>query len=381
MGTVSVTAKANATGASDYPTSIRFYDGVNEIGNVSCGSSGQAECVVSVSWHATGDTGLHALTAIASTNEGGSATSGAIQVNVVSPPPSIVIVAPANGSTVKGNVPVVVSGGTDPSQDDYPTSIIVYDGIKEIGNVRCQGQQTCEGSVTWHATGLSAQHVLTAKISSNRGRSTTTAPTTVKVESPPPTVTIRSPLAGKPLSSIGAVSVYGATDPSQVEYPTSIQVYEGKNEIGTVSCQGQPTCGGSVKWSTHGLTGKHVLRAVITTNTSRTAQSAPVTVGGIPTKPHSRAACRMTTYTVGLRQRDRGVCAVGGVPKGTRIAIKAMAPNGAWVTAVRGRVGRGGSFHFFLKVVKPTTFRLAVTVAATRRYRETTTAFGTLTVG
>jgi hypothetical protein len=380
-GTVTITAKATATGASDHPTSITFYDGANEIGFVSCGNSGQRECTVSESWRATGDTGTHTLTATADTNENSSATSEPVMVTVLSPPPTVAITSPANGSTVKGNVTITVSGTSDPSQEEYPTSILVYDGVNEISSIRCQGQQTCEGSVVWHATGLSGQHVLTAKIQTNRNLSATSAPASVRVESPPPTVRITSPASGRPLSGISAIAVSGATDPSQVDYPTSIEVYDGTDEIGSVDCQGQPTCAGSVKWSTHGLTGKHVLKATIHTDTSRTATSASVTVGGTPTKPHSRPACRMTTYAVALRKIDRGICTVGGVPKGTHIAIEAMTPGGTWVTAVRGRVSRRGTFHFFLKVVKRSTFRLAVTVSATRRYKLTTVAFGTLQVG
>jgi hypothetical protein len=379
MGTVTVTATATATGVSDYPTAIRFYDGVNEIADERC--DGQRVCTISTSWHATGDTGQHTLTVKAETNEGGSMTSAPVQVTVVSPPPTVSITSPSSGSTVKGNVVIAISGATNPSQVEYPTSIIVYDGVNQIGEIRCQGQQTCAGSITWHATGLSGQHVLTAKIETNRSLTVTSAATTVTVESPPPHVAITSPARGRELRGVITVIVSGATDPSQVDYPTSIQVYDGTDEIGSVSCQGQPTCSGSVKWATTGLTGRHVLTAVIHTYDGYSATSAPVVVGGSPPRRYSKPVCRMASYTVALRRLDRGVCTVGGVPRGTSIAIEAKGITGGWVTAVRGHIGRSGTFHFSLKVVKRSTFRLAVLVGATHAYSATRVGFGTLQVG
>lgn len=382
MGTVTVDVTATATGASDYPTDIRLLDGVNEIADEPC-ASGQPTCTVSASWHATGDTGQHTLTATAQTNEGASATSAPVQVTVLSPPPTVTIASPGAGATVKGNVTVAVSGATNPSQDDYPTGIAVYDGVNEIGAIRCQGQQTCEGSVTWRATGLTGQHVLTAQIKTNRGLDVTSPAVDVTVESPPPTVAIVSPSNGYPLGGEITIVVSGATDPSQVDYPTSIQVNDGSEEIGHVSCQGQPTCGGSLKWSTKGLTGVHVLTAVIHTNTGRSTASAPVMVGGSHPRArrYSRPSCRLTKYAVAVRRVDHGVCTVGGVPAGTAIEIQAKGQTGGWVTVVRGRLGRGAVFYFRLKAARRSTFRLAVVVGATRAYLATRVAFATLRVG
>jgi hypothetical protein len=379
MGTVTVTATATATGVKDYPTYIKLFDGVDEIADERC--DGQSTCTVSANWRATGDSGQHTLTAEAETDEGGVATSAPVQVTVLSPPPVVSVTSPASGATVEGNITVAVAGATDPSQTEYPTLIVVYDGVNEIGEIHCQGQETCVGTTTWHATGLSGQHVLTAKIETSRNLTVTSAATSVTVLSPPPHVTITSPAAGRRLGGVIDVQVSGATDPSQIDYPTLIQVYDGTSQVGEVHCQGQPTCSGSVQWNTQGLTGRHVLSAVIHTNTGRSATSAPVDVGGTPARRHSKPACRMASYTIALRQVDHGVCTVGGVPAGTSIAIEAKGALGGWVTVVRGHIHKGAVFHFSLKVVKRSTFQLAVLVGGTHRYSATRVGFGTLQIG
>jgi hypothetical protein len=62
----------------------------------------------------------------------------------------------------------------------------------------------------------------------------------------------------------------------QVDYPTGIVVTANGNQIGNVGCQGQPTCGGSIRWSPSN--GRYSLLASIQTNTGRSATSAPVEV-------------------------------------------------------------------------------------------------------
>jgi len=353
---------------------VTFYDGVNQIGNVSC--AGQEPCAVSIHWPATGLSGIHTLTAHVY-SEQSNATSAPVSVTVVSPLPAVSITTPGNGATVKGNVTISASAATDPSQTDYPTSITFYDGVNSIGYVNCQGQQTCQGSITWRATGLTGPHSLTARVYTNRSNTVTSSPAVVNVISPPPTVTITSPSAGARLGGTIVVSVSAATDSSQVDYPTGISVYDGVSEIGSVSCQGQQLCSGSVKWSTHGLTGTHALAAVVRTNTGRTATSPHVLVGGYPRRRYAAVHCRLSARTVPRRTRDPGVCMMRGVPRGTPVAIQYRSTSG-WRTAVKGTVDGGGSFHFKLRGVSRATYNLTVLVSANRVYSATRASIGVL---
>ncbi len=386
-GTVTIAATARA-GEGDTPSSVTFYDGVNEIESYEC--EAQQPCTASIEWKATGLSGTHSLTARVETGEDQSVTSAPVVVTVVSPSPTVAITSPANGSTVKGTVAVAVSGATDPSQADYPTSIAVYDGVNEIDTVDCQGQQTCQGAVSWPATGLSGVHALTARIKTENGLSATSAPVDVTVRSPAPRVKITHPGGWEPLGGTLTVNVYGYTDPSQVDYPTSIVVFDGTNEIGGIDCQGQQSCGGSVRWNTHGLSGRHDLTAVIHTNAGRTATSARVVVGGPPphsptkprapsVKPAATASCRIASPTVALKHRDRGFCVVHGAPRGTDVAIQYRA-RGRWKTAAPGRVGRGGRFHFFLRGARPARYSLSILIAASSVSKATRIAIGTLSI-
>jgi hypothetical protein len=382
-GTVTIEAVARA-GAGDQLTSISFYDGVNHIEDFEC--EGQEACTATIQWEATGLSGPHTLTARADTRASLSTTSAPVTVTVLSPPPTVSITAPANGATVKGTVTISASGATDPSQVDYPTEIIVYDGINTVGSIECQGQKTCQGSVSWHATGLSGTHTLTAQIRTHNRLEATSPPVTVHVLSPPPSVAITSPHSGARLGGTLTVAVSGSTDPSQVDYPTSIVVFDGVSEIGQIGCQGQQSCAGSLKWNTKGLTGAHTLTAVIHTHTNRSATSSPIVVGASPQrrpapKPAATASCHLATPTVRLRRRDHGVCIVHGAPAGTRVEVQYRKGAGAWRTAVRGHVGRRGRFHFVLHGSSPADYALTLVIGSSSVSSAARVAIGSLQIG
>ena len=198
--------------------------------------------------------------------------------------PVVSISSPAPGSTVKGIITISATGTADTG--DYPTQITVYDGVNQIGQINCQGQQTCAGTVQWDATGLSGQHELTATVDTNNGLSATSAPVDVTVVSPSPTVAITSPRAGSLVTGTVTVAASGATDPNQSDYPTQIAVNDGTNQIGQINCQGQQTCAGTVQWDTSGLSGRQALSAVIDTNRGLSATSpVDVVTVAVYTKP------------------------------------------------------------------------------------------------
>ncbi len=376
-GTVTITAVASA-GAGDHPTSVVFDDGASEIGSVDC--EGSNPCTATERWHASGLSGTHTLTAHAYTEEGGSAASAGVSVDVVSPPPTVSITSPGNGATVEGTVPVAITAATDPSQEDYPTEIDVYDGANEIGSVDCQQQQTCQGTVNWRATGLSGVHSLTARAYTYAGLSVTSAADSVTVLSPPPSVTITSPRPGARLGGNITVAVSAQTDPSQADYPTSISVFDGSNEIGEIECQQQQTCSGTLVWRTHGLSGRHTLAAVVYTETGRSAVSPHVIVGGSP--PHPRYApvhCHLSSYAVRVRHHVRGLCTMPGGPAGTKVAIQYRV-RGRWTTVASGVVTANGTYRFTLRGASRPGYSVSALVSANRLYTATRTAIGVLRV-
>ncbi|MGA2471513.1 MAG: Ig-like domain-containing protein [Solirubrobacteraceae bacterium] len=178
-GNVTVSAAAETDPSQDdFPGNITFYDGFSRIGSVSCRQ--QEACQVSLTWNATGLSGTHALTAQVTTQTGVSATSAPVDVTVDSPGPTVEITSPVSGSPLEGSMTIEVTAATDPSQVDYPSGITVSYGVNHgIGNVRCQAQPTCSGSVQWNTTGLTGQQTLTAVVNTNTGRTATSAPVLV----------------------------------------------------------------------------------------------------------------------------------------------------------------------------------------------------------
>jgi hypothetical protein len=335
---------------------------------------------VQVSWAATGLSGLHSLTAKASTDDGLSTTSAATVVTVVSPPPTVAITAPIAGKTVAGQITVTVGGQTDPSQADYPTSITVYDGVNSIGSTGCQGQPTCQTSFQWNATGLTGPHVLTARITTYNEVTATSAPVAVTIASPPPTVAITSPKPGSPLKTKIRVSVSGQTDPSQVDYPISISVYDGTTPIGSVNCQGQQKCAGSVIWDASEARGAQVLKATILTHNEVSASSKAVRIGGSPPKRSVSMTCHLATFTAKVKHNDPGFCAVVGAPAGAPASIRFKTPSGSWSTAVTGHVLASGRFVFTLKGKVPASYDLWVLVDATSKSHTATKHLGLLRI-
>lgn len=379
-GTVEIEARAVA-GPGDQPVSITFYDGVNEIQTVQC--EGQETCTRSVEWKATGLSGQHTLTARVDTAEDLSHTSAPVNVTVVSPPPTTTITAPSAGSTVQGDVVVSASSETDPSQEEYPTDVRVYDGINEIGAFECQGQRTCGGSVTWHATGLSGPHLLTAKVYTSRDQSATSQGVGVNVVTPPPSVAITSPATDAPLGGELLVSVTGLTDPNLDDYPTSLQVFDGVKEIGEIECQGQQTCAGSFRWNTHGLKGPQTLAAVVHTNRGATATSAHVIIGVAPKHRLSgvSASCQLGTAHLQDGAIDHGKCVIRGAPVLTHVAIQYLNRHHRWITVLRGHIHIGGVFHFKIEGSGHAAFHLTLLVGASPASTPARFPVGTVYVG
>jgi len=375
-GTVRVEATASA-GPGNYPTSINFYDGVNHIGGTSC--QNQQSCNASVEWHATGLSGSHSLTATVDVSGEPSATSAPVVVTVVSPPPTVTITSPKAGQTVAGTIDVSAEGATDPSQDDYPRGITLYDGVNYIGNISCQGQQSCQGQVVWRATGLTGAHTLTARVQTNNGLSITSQPVTVTVVSPPPKVAITRPANGTPLRSAMTITVSGATNPTQDDYPTIIYVFDGTSEIGYVECQGQQTCAGSFSWNTSSLKGRQVLTAKIRTHTDREAISRPVIVGGGSRRlPHAKGSCHIASHYIQVRHRVRVSCVASGVSAGTVVAIQYRTASRGWTSLFRERIPASGHFFFTVHGKRRSVIQLSVIIAQSRYYAATRILLGSL---
>jgi hypothetical protein len=376
-GTVTIEATASSAPGEPYPENITFDNGADSIGEASCEQ--EQVCTGSVKWSATGLSGAHSLTATVHV-EGEAITSAPVMVNVVSPPPTVVIVSPAASSTVEGTIPIKVEAATNPSQEDYPTNVTVHDGANYLGEFSCQGQRTCAGEVQWKATGLSGEHTLEATVHTHNDLSAPSAPVLVHAVSPPPTVSIVRPSKGAPLGGTITIEARGATNPSQEDYPAHISVYDGSSFIGEIGCEGQRTCAGTLKWNTAGLHGAQALTATIHTHRELSATSAPVYVGPLPGRPHAKASCHVARLHIRRDRKDDGSCTTQGVPAGTPIALQYRVPGGDWRHVTSGTVLPSNRYLFFIRIRSRTTIELSVLIGASRRYASTRIYVGKLHV-
>ena len=82
-----------------------------------------------------------------------------------------------------------------------------------------------------------------------------------------------------------------------------------------------------------------------------------------------------------MRHRDRGICIIHGAPVGTHLAIQYRSGSGGWKTAVGGRVGSRGRFHFVLHAATRATYTLTLLISASRVSAAARVAVGTLQIG
>jgi hypothetical protein len=254
---------------------------------VTCPAS-SLTCALDYDWDASGIVGSRTLTVQFVTQNGVSAVDVTHTVNVVSAPPTALVVAPAAGATVSGIVPITTEGVVSPTQNDAPVSIqLLIDGVATAAAQSCTETGAvphgCSVAYTWDATGLTGVHTLQARFVTHTGVTALSPLTSVTVLSPAPKAVISSPGAGTTVHRTTTVTVTGAVDPSQTDTPASMTLTVdgalfGPPRACTPAPAGSRTCVTSFSWNTLGLTGRHTLVATLTTAKGVVAASAPSSV-------------------------------------------------------------------------------------------------------
>jgi Bacterial Ig domain len=175
-GTVALQATAAISpGESESISSIEFYDNGSSLGTGSRCPSKATACTSTLSWNTTGLTGSFSLTARLHAKGGPPATSPAISVQVVSPPPSIVMTSPPSGAGVRGTVVLRANAAIDSSQSDSIADVKFFaNGLKLGDGSGCAHQATtCTATFSWNSKGTTRAASLWAVVRTNRGVSAT----------------------------------------------------------------------------------------------------------------------------------------------------------------------------------------------------------------
>ena len=232
LPTVSITAPANntvATAPASFALSataadsggtiskVEFYNGTTLLGTVTAAPYNFA-------WNAVA-AGSYTVTAKAYDNVGGATTSAPVTL-ISNTLPTVSITAPANNTKVAPLSNVTLSA-TAADTDGSVTKVEFYNGATLLGTVTASPY-----NYTWSSV-PSGTYSITAKVYDNRGAVTTSAATTLKVNTVP-TVSITAP-ANNTVVSAPASFALSATAADGDGTISKVEFYNGATLLGTVT--------------------------------------------------------------------------------------------------------------------------------------------------
>jgi hypothetical protein len=233
--------------------------------------------------------GAYTLTAVATDNDGATATSAPVNISVVTNlPPRVQIENPHDGSTFRAPANIgICAEASDP--DGTVTSVELFAGTNSLGVLtnavlvtnRCEIESLY--CLTWSNVSAGA-FALTAVATDNDGLTATSAPVNVAVlPPPPPTVKIVRPRNGSTIRHAPVNINICAVEKHFTHPVVSVEFFSGTTSVG-VTTNAPYSC---IVWS-NVPPGAYSLTAVATESTSATVTSAPVGITVIANPPHWR---------------------------------------------------------------------------------------------
>ncbi len=271
----SVALSATATAATGLTVArVQF-----KVDNVNVGAAGTTSPYAITLDATTLGSGTHSITAVVTDSAGNTATSAAVNVGVIGATTTVLIGTPSAGGPVSGST-VAVSATVTPGAGLTIANVqFKVDGVS-FGPAVIASPYTSELNTLTLVNGI---HNLTAAASDSSSTVVTSAPLSVIVANPAPTVSITAPTAGSNISgsavTVSANAVAGA----------GMTVASVQFKVDGLS-QGAPdtTSPYSISLSASTLAnGSHTITAVATDSAgnSTTSSSVAVTVSGGTTTP------------------------------------------------------------------------------------------------
>jgi hypothetical protein len=285
-------------------------------------------------------------------------------VTVVSPVPSAAIVSPALNATLHRTATITVTGAVDPSQSDTPASVqLAVDGAPLGTPLPCTpataGARTCATTYTWNTLGLVGRHVLTATVTTARGRQGASSAFPVYIYGGTKTVltAVKTQHYGKTVKVSGRVtalinrSAVGGVKVKVLLVPVAGHakaLYVKTNALGVFSVSFKPTL-----------------------NTTVTATLVPPAYWGVShtftkVKVAPRAVCSVVGKTVRHGRLDSGTCAIPNLPKGTRLTLQ-YSFKGHWYTIGSG-LSHSTTVPFSFRLAAPGKYLIRVVLGASKRF-------------
>lgn len=286
---------ADVDGFSNHVAGVAFFAGGIELGLATNGvEDSDTYCVATTNLPA----GNYRLTAVAMDTGGITATSGPVDISVVTNlPPRVHITDPENGELILGPTNVMVDAAAfDP--DGTVASVQFYADAASIGTATAPPVVYVTNRwgvfpikepfrVTWSNAPVGV-HILTAVAMDNGGATATSAPVSITIVTDlPPRVHIELPVNHAIYQTPATIKIRAdARDPDGTI--ARVQFYAGSNSLGTVTSPTVVTNGGMVDSDDYSLVwsnapaGTYLLTAIATDNAGLNATSAPVKVTVLP---------------------------------------------------------------------------------------------------
>ena len=216
----SITLTATATDSDGTIAKVEFFNGSTLLGTAT-------SAPYQFSWTNV-TAGSYTLTAKATDNLGGAATSSPIAIQVVRPnvPPTVALTAPASGTVFAAPASIAITA-TATDSDGTVAIVEFYNGTTLLGTSTSAPYQ-----FSW-ANVAAGAYALTAKATDNLGAATTSAPVNITVDAPP-IITFTSPSSGAKFVAPAAISLVAAATDSDGSV-AKVEFYQGGTPLGTVT--------------------------------------------------------------------------------------------------------------------------------------------------
>ena len=253
-----------------------FIDGgVTAVDTDTCTSTGT--CSVTLQWDASAAAGASTHTALVRVTVLG-ATATDTATFTLAEEPVVTVVAPPGGK-VSGATSITVTAQTDGVTTEDPQSVVLT-AVPGVGSPIVFATETCNSApvdgactftVPWDVSLLSGSFSLTARLTTDNGRTRTSPAVAVDVDNPGPVITVTAPTATT-LKGRVVVSASARIGTAITGHVTTLKLFGGGKQIGTTkTCAANVSpCSYSTTWDTTLLPNQSGVQIVAQVTTSTT---------------------------------------------------------------------------------------------------------------
>lgn len=261
-----ITISATAADANGSVAKVEFFNGTTKLGE-------DLVAPYSFVWN-NAPAGNHSITAKATDNQNGVATSSAIDITVATiSKPVVAITGPANNAQFTIATPITITA-TATDGNGTITKVEFFNGTTKIGE-----DVTSPYSFIWSNAAV-GNHSVTAKATDNENNTTTSTAVAISVSTnSPPVVLITTPLANAQVNIGSAITITASASDANGTV-AKVEFFSGTTKLGE-----DLTSPYGFIWS-DATEGEHPLTAKATDNLGASGTSAPVTISIInPASP------------------------------------------------------------------------------------------------